>query len=418
MLVVVFSLLGAVLSVALSCVPGIHIYGVVALCVIWVSGGVVPEMFVPFCAGLIAAYSVVGVLPTVLLSAPDESAFLAVLPGMKYLRMGRGYEAVMLMAIGGLAGLLWVCVAGIGAPFFLGLVVSVLRPHMHWMIWCVICFMLLSEWPKGGRYGCGTRERLFDAWGPLLAGLVTFLLSGTLGLLLFFRSPVRVEGAFQNLMPAFTGLFTLPWLVLNLAGSSDLPAQEIRMDRSGVGAVFAGGLAGILGGSFAALLPAITGGVGGFLAGHATAMRDDRAFLVSQGASRAVYYIGSFLLFFVPAMSLTRGGAAWMIKGVYMPESSRDYHMALAAVAIGGCAAFLLVSPVTRVAIRIVQTVGYRRMSVAGVGIVSALVLAFTGFEGMLVMITALGIGMIPVLYGSRRMNCLGVILLPVAILL
>lgn len=421
MQVVVFSLLGGVISVLLACVPGVHIYGVVAVSVAGVSvfGSVTPEKLVPFCAGLITAYAVVGAVPSVLLSTPDESAFFAVLPGRKYLKRGRGYEAVMLMAIGGFAGLLWVClVMGLAAPVVLGMLVSVIRLHMHWMVWCVICFMLLSEWPKGGRYAYGVRERLADAWGPLLSGIVTFLLSGALGMLLFFRSPLSMEGAFQNLLPAFSGLFTLPWMLVNIISGAGMPEQEIRMRKVRLGQICSGGLAGICGGSFAALIPGVTGGVGGMLAGHASALRDDKAFLVSQGASRSVYYIGSFLFFFVPAASITRGGAACMLRGIYMPGSFHDYNMVLAAMAISGSATLFLLSPATRITVKIVRRIGYRRMSIAGACIAIVLVFMFTGFEGLLVMLTALGVGMLPLLYGSRRMNCLGVILLPVALLL
>jgi len=37
-----------------------------------------------------------------------------------------------------------------------------------------------------------------------------------------------------------------------------------------------------------------------------------------------------------------------------------------------------------------------------------------TGWGGMFVMVVSAGIGLIPVLFGSRRLNCLGVLLLPI----
>jgi len=96
----------------------------------------------------------------------------------------------------------------------------------------------------------------------------------------------------------------------------------------------------------------VTGGVGGFLAGHATALRDDRAFLVSQGASKVVYYAGGLLLLFMPGAGLTRGGAAWMLRAARAPDAPRDYLPVLAAMAIGGAVALLLVSPLARAVLR------------------------------------------------------------------
>ena len=48
-------------------------------------------------------------------------------------------------------------------------------------------------------------------------------------------------------------------------------------------------------------------------------------------------------------------------------------------------------------------------------GIVVTLVGAVTGLAGLLVMVVATAIGLLPVLFGARRMNCLGVIMLPMA---
>jgi TctA family transporter len=39
-----------------------------------------------------------------------------------------------------------------------------------------------------------------------------------------------------------------------------------------------------------------------------------------------------------------------------------------------------------------------------------------TGWGGLLMCVVATGIGLIPVLWGSRRMNCMGVLLLPIAL--
>jgi putative membrane protein len=159
----------------------------------------------------------------------------------------------------------------------------------------------------------------------------------------------------------------------------------------------------------------VSGGVGGFLAGHATAMRDDRAFLVSQGASKLVYYVGGFLLLFVPGLGLTRGGGAWLMRGVYVPHTLQDFHMAVAALSVAGAVSLLLVSPLTRGIIHLLGRYGYRRISWFALVVVLSIVPCVTGLAGLAVMTVAVGIGLIPVMYGSRRMNCLGVILLPMA---
>lgn len=421
--IILSAIVGAGISSMLACVPGLHVYNVMGVMVVGVhflgTHGIVvrPEVIVPFASGMIVGYSMLNTVPSVLLAAPDESALFTVLPGQKYLMSGRGYEGTMITAVGGLAGLfLLVLVIGPLASKLLPVARTVFKPHTHWILWCVICFMLMSEWPKGGRLGQAGWTKLLQAWRSIGAGLLTFILSGLLGFVLFYRSPISVEAAFQNLMPAFVGLFGIPWLILNIISGTEMPPQQITgLSDIKRDLVLHGAFAGGLGGGFAAFFPVITGGVGGFLAGHATALRDDRVFLVSQGTSKLVYYVGGFLLFFVPGLHLTRGGGAWLFRGLYVPYTYYDYYMALSSIAIAGAVSFLLVSPLTRSTIAVITRYGYRRISYVGLATILALVLGITGWMGMFIMLVGAGIGLIPVLFGSRRMNCLGVILLPMA---
>ena len=67
------------------------------------------------------------------------------------------------------------------------------------------------------------------------------------------------------------------------------------------------------------------------LAGHALSIREDRAFLASQGASRAVYYVGGLMLLFAPGLHMTRGGAAWLLRPHFVPFSREHFLLFLGA---------------------------------------------------------------------------------------
>jgi len=378
---------------------------------------IAPEVLIPFATGMMVGYAMLNSVPSVLLAAPDESALFTVLPGQKYVMEGRGYEGVMITALGGVVGTVsLLLLLGVLGPRYLPVAKTVFRRHTHWILWCVICFMLMSEWPKGGTTGQAGWARFLEGWRSTGAGLLTFLLSGLLGFVLIYRPPTPAQAGFQNLMPAFVGLFTVPWLILNIASGVKIPPQRMTW-ATGVNSavVLRGGLAGTLGGAFAAFFPAVTGGVGGFLAGQATGVRDDRVFLVSQGASKLVYYAGAFLLFFVPGLHMTRGGGAWMLKGLYAPHGYHDYYMVLASLAISCSICFFMVRPLVRAIIALMNRYGYRLISCVALGVVLVIVLGLTRWTGLYVALVGAGIGLIPVLFGSRRMNCLGVILLPIA---
>jgi putative membrane protein len=366
---------------------------------------------------MVVGYAVVNTIPSIFLGAPDESTVFVVLPGQRYLMRKRGYEASVLTGVGGLGGLLVLLLLAPAAGWILPLVRRVVGPHLHWILGGIILYMLMSEWPRGSDRGKTRLARLLDAWRSLGVGLLTFLLSGLLGLILFYSSLVPAEMAFQNLMPAFVGLFAIPWVLLNIISRAQVPPQSAgdSVDLS-PGLMARGVGAGALGGLFAAFFPAVTAGIGGMLAGQATAQRDDRLFIVSQGASKLIYYVGAFLLFFVPGVHLTRGGMAWMLSSIYAPYTPRTYWVTVGAMLLCGALAFLLLLWLSRGALWFVTRYDYRWISSATLAVLVGMVLASTGWGGLLIAVVATGIGLMPVMWGTRRVNCMGVLLVPLTL--
>jgi len=417
---ILWTLAGTLLASLLAIVPALHIYNVAGF-ILLASGALAawmnPEQMAFLFLGLITGYAMLNTISSIFLSVPDDSTIFIVLPGQKYLLQRRGYEAVVLTGIGGLGGLVVLALLTPVASRLLPPIREILRPHMAWILWTIIAYMLFSEWPKGTDRAPAGWRRWWDGWKSLTAGLATFLLSGVLGFVMMYRSLVPLEVAYQNLLPAFVGLFAVPWVIQNIMARVELPSQHIaRTVDAPFAAIFQGTAAGVLGGLFAAFFPVVTAGIGGFLAGHATAQRDERAFVISQGASKVVYYVGGFLLFFVPGLHLTRGGMAWMVSTQYSTYTPERYYWATAAVLVAGVLAFFLSLGLTRLVIALTARVSYRSISFATLAILLAVVMIVTGWGGLAVCAVATGIGFIPVLWGSRRMNAMGVLLLPIAL--
>ncbi len=70
----------------------------------------------------------------------------------------------------------------------------------------------------------------------------------------------------------------------------------------------------------------------------------------------------------------------------------------------------------SRAAIWFVSRFDYRYVSAATAVLLLAVVGAFTGPGGLAIAFVGTMIGTIPVLWGSRRMNCMGVLLLPITL--
>lgn len=417
------TLAGTVIASLLACLPGLHIYNVMGALVLAIIAlvdtqwAIAPEIYLPMMAAMIVGWSMVNTIPAVLLGTPDESAMFTVLPGQKYLMDGRGFEGTMITAVGGLAGAFFlILVVAPFAPRYLPVSQEVLKGHMHWVLWIIITFMLMSEWPKGGNRGPAGWAKFYDAWKTLLAGLATFFLAGLLGFIILTRSPVSHEVAFQNIMPAFVGLFAIPWCLLKIISAADMPKQTVTKSLAVNGDIILRSVwSGSLGGGLAAYFPIVTGGVGGMLAGHATAQRDERIFIMGQGVSKFIYFVGSFILMFVPGLHLTRGGGAWMAKTLYTPSGISDYYLILGSIAVASAVAYLLMEPLTKLTLKFISRYNYRHVSSVALAIIILMVWGITGWIGVFIMAVGTGIGLLPVLFGSRRLNCLGILLFPIA---
>jgi putative membrane protein len=124
---------------------------------------------------------------------------------------------------------------------------------------------------------------------------------------------------------------------------------------------------------------------------------------------------GAFMLMFVPGLNLTRGGGAWMVKTLYVPAGRSDYYLVLGCIAVSAGLSYLAMEPLSKLTVRFVSRFNYRHVSTVALGIIVLMVLLMTGWIGLFIAAVATGIGLLPVLFGSRRLNCLGILLLPIA---
>lgn len=417
------TLAGVLVGGLVSLFPSLHIYNVAGIALlIWVQfAHVMPEgTIAPFFMSLVVSFAFVGTIPMTMIGAPDESAVVTILPGTKYLTMGRGYEATVLTGIGCLIG---VAMLALLTPYFFYLLPylnAIASPHMHWILTLVMAYMLLSEWPKGTGRGQGLFRRLLDGWHNLFAGIMTFGLAGLMGIIITSKSIITPEMGFQNIMPVFVGLFAVPSVIQHLTSREGIPRQhiprsvEVEWRELGRSA-----FQGSIGGALAAYLPAVTAGIGGILAGHATASRGDRIFIVSGGVMKVIYYVGAFLMLFIltplSPNGLGKGGMNFMLKPLFSPRPGQ-YAVMLAVIILSGCLSYLLMLAGARVTVGVLHRMDYRKLYWLAGGFILLLIGGLTGWAGLFVMAVATCIGMIPVFFHARRSNCMAVLLVPIAL--
>ncbi len=267
--------------------------------------------------------------------------------------------------------------------------------------------MVLAVMPKW--------RRLAEAYKSKAAGWVSFLLASWLGMLIFYKTMVPPDRAFQTLMPVFVGLFAVSAIILALLSRVKVPKQHLSKsyDIKGVRIAQAGG-SGFLSGIFAAFIPAVTPGVSGALGGNATGIRDDKVFIMSMGTNRVVYYVGALALFLLPLLHLRRGGLAINVNLFFVPQTLEQYLLITAAIAICGFISFVMLIYASKFVAKLVERVTYQTLNFIVLFIVFSIIFLMTGLQGIILMSVAAAVGLFPVMWNSRRLNLLAVILVPI----
>jgi len=103
-----------------------------------------------------------------------------------------------------------------------------------------------------------------------------------------------------------------------------------------------------------------------------------------------------------------------MVSAIYTPGTPEVYLVAVASLAVAGAVSFGLLIPYSRFAVRFLARLDYRVVNIGTLIIIVAVLVLTTGFVGLLIAIPATAIGLIPSFFGTRRMNCLGVLLVPI----
>ncbi|MEM3401959.1 MAG: tripartite tricarboxylate transporter permease [Candidatus Hadarchaeales archaeon] len=403
-----YGVVGVLIGSGLSILPGLHPLNFAGIGIfIYLAFPMDPLGMAMLFAGMLVAYSFVGTVTTTFLGSPDDSTMYMAFPNQKYLIYGRGYEASVISGLGTLiSALLLLAVApvsGILFPIFR----KITTPHFAWVLIGIAAYLLQSEWPKDWGSRAKTRlGRLKDGWASLSAGWLTFFLSMALGFIVLNIPVVPAHISFQNIMPVFVGFFAVPWVLTNLVSKAEIPPQVITREMYVTKKdVARGASAGFLGGAFAAFEPVVTAGVGGVLAGHSTSTQGDVQFMVSGAAGRFAYYVGAFFLFWVPLLHLTRGGMAWMTSMIYQPRTESEFWLLASILAFTAVLAFILLIIFSRVLAKVVSRISYRKISLAVLIVLLLMVYGFTGLKGLLVMVIATGLGLIPPMFRTRRLN-------------
>lgn len=373
--------------------PGIHINLVAAFLLAGAGyfSGVDALVLAVFVVAMAVTHTFIDFIPSVFLGAPDEDSFLAVLPGHQLLKEGKGYEAVVLTLYGGMIALPIVLVFSFVFIYFLEDFFGFVQGFIPYVLIFASFYLIFRE-------------------EEFLISLSVFLFSGLLGLFAF-NLPVE-----DPLLPLLSGLFGVSGLIVSLKDTPKLPKQEIanlreiKMSRRGF---LKSSFAAALVAPFSSFLPGMGSGQAAIVASEIMGedANDKRNFLFLVGAINTIVMALSFVTFYV--IQKARTGAAVAVGEILGAFGFRELALILAVIFLSGIFSFFVGVFTARILALHISKVPYQIISLIVIFILVNVNLVLSNPLGLIVLITSSALGVFAILSGARRINLMGVLLVP-----
>ena len=438
-LIMIFCILGVITGIATGLLPGLHVNNI-ALILLSLSGiilssfvflqdyGITSEFIFLLISIFIISNSIShtfhDVIPSTFLGAPDPDTALSVLPAHSLLIEGHGYEAVAISALGSFGAILFCLVLIIPLRFIIGsplFFYQTLKEIMFFVLIAISLLMICTE--KGKIKFSNIGGKIPSIFGMFFA-LFVFLLTGFFGLIIFeipVESPIGVQS--PVLFPALSGLFGLPTLITSLLTKPVIPEQiveELEFDTEKKKSSILSVITGSLGGIMVSIIPGITSATGTILAMTARGESDKKQTIVTLSAVNTACAFFVVVVMFIILRS--RSGATLAVMDLISIDEWSALIMPvnlcylLIAVLLAGLLSYFLTLRIGKIFARKFVNVPYSLVVKLTISLIAVMVFLFTGFMGLLVLVVATCIGLMPVEWGVRRSHCMGILLIPIII--
>ncbi len=365
--------------------PGIHI-NLVGTILVGLSATIFslinPIYLISFIASMAITHTFIDFIPSIFLGCPDTDTQLSVLPGHELLKEGRGYEAVMLTAYGGIIAVFILILISFPLAFGISKIYDSIHSVMLWILLATSFLLVFTE-----------KKRL--------TALFVFLISGLLGLCVL---NIDVK---EPLLPLLTGLFGSSMIIMSIKNKIQIRSQEItkpkiKIFKPIIGAIVASPLCGFL--------PGLGSGQAAVL-GNTISRTDRKGFLVLIGATNILVMGLSFVSLY--AISKTRTGAAAAIQEIIGILSWKILIILLIAVLISGIFSFFLTKRLAKFFSQRINKINYSVLSISILIFLTIIVFIFSGFMGLIILIASTLTGIYCNSLAVKKTHMMGCLLIP-----
>lgn len=387
------TLIGVMLGTISGIIPGVHantLAGVLLSLQVALLSFFSPLVLAGAMFAALITHTFVDSIPSTFLGIPDADTSLAVLPAHALCLEGNGEEAVRIAALGSACAMLIALPLSIICFFLL----PALQPYFDWWIGILLIatmgyMIVTSECP---------------GWA-----LALVCVSGILGIFALryaFLSWHTLAGSSAILMPLLTGLFGIS--VLLTASQGTMPEQHFRGIRMEDRTIMKYSALGTVAGVAVGWLPGLsTASANSVLASFIGYEKNRRTYiLATSAANTSNAFIGLAALF---ALSRMRNGVMVAISELPLPTMSELTVIGVLAA----CAAYGITVVLSRSASRF-NGIDGRMLNHAVIAFIIILCILLTGPFGVVILILATALGLVPHIVNVPRVFCMGAIIVPV----
>ena len=391
-------ILGCCAGTLTGITPGLHI-NLVALILLSISPVLLGYTNIIAVASFIIAMSITHTftdfISATYLGAPADDTALAVLPAHRLLLDGKGHEAVRLTTIGSLLCLIFTIIIAPILIFVVPFIFNKLKNYIGWLLLALVVFMILKEESMDKK-----------CWAFAVAAL-----SGILGLIVLNTPNLK-----DPLLPMLSGLFGVSVLLLSLSQKVALPIQRTTENvKVKIKDALKSAGSGIFSGSLVSIFPGLGPAQAAVLASQIVGEINTFSYLVMVGGINTVSMIMSLITLFT--IQKARNGSIIAVQQLLQKIDMNTLILFLSVALIAGGIATFLTLYVSKIFSSVMNKINYSALSIAIILFVSAMAFYFSGFIGLLILMVATAIGLLPNIVHVSRSNSMACLLIPIILL-
>jgi len=383
--ILLYTLAGVLLGCLAGLIPGLHSSNVSLLLTTF---GVVASQYnlVFLIIGIEVSYAFFQFLSPILFGISDDLAALSIDESHYFVVKGRVDNVVKIIATGGAVGVLISLPLIFFSQKIYPLVYDSIKPLIGWLLLIICIYMIWAE----------------KTWRKKFFAVVLFLVSGIFGLLIKNSGFIPDKYLF---LPVFLGLFGFSSIISRKYATGEMTNEFSGKEKIRIS------FTSFLSSLFASLIPGMKRSQAAVIAleGGRIGSSEERLFALSV-VSLSCMVLSILVL---DSTGSVRSNLAYEIKDLvgdlFFSKTLLLIGSIILAASFSSTLMFLISNPLNRILSKIEK----KYLKVFGFGLGLALIIYFTGWEGLLLAFTASCIGIMAILLRVKSTHLMGVLLLP-----